>query len=116
MTKMSKVTFTNFIDYSSAGILKMGGATFPQSGKPYLAIQDSIMVIDKVWKQIRAAVKEGIISCDVELTFSDPGADFDGATMDDSYKEESLSSDSKEEDTVLCPVAGMTLTPNHRTN
>ncbi|PPQ74253.1 hypothetical protein CVT24_001154 [Panaeolus cyanescens] len=105
MTKMSKATFTNFIGYSIAGILKMGGATLPQSGKSYHAIQDSIMVIEKVWKQIRAAVKEGIISCDVELTFSDPGADFDPATMDDSYKEESPSLDLNGVETVLCPVA-----------
>ncbi|KAF9045132.1 hypothetical protein BJ165DRAFT_1475475 [Panaeolus papilionaceus] len=106
MGKLMKPTFTNFITYAIGGILKMGGATFPPGGRNALAVQESILQIEKVWKQIKAAGKEGIISCEVDLAYSDPGSPFDPATMEDSYQEEGMYSPSDMVDvTVLCPVA-----------
>ncbi|KAF9045119.1 hypothetical protein BJ165DRAFT_1611307 [Panaeolus papilionaceus] len=106
MGKLMMPTFTNFITYAIGGILKMGGATFPQGGRNALAVQESILQIEKAWKQIKATGKEGIISCEIDLVYSDPGSPFNPATMEDSYQDVGMYSPSDMVDvTVLCPVA-----------
>ncbi|KAF9047807.1 hypothetical protein BJ165DRAFT_1403443 [Panaeolus papilionaceus] len=91
------------------GLLKMGGwsADLQTSAKSTTAIQESISIIEKAWKDIRVAAKEGVISCDIELVYSKPGLRFDSEYMEDSYVDgetATLDSDSPD-DTVLCTVA-----------
>lgn len=87
----------------------MGGwsADLQTSAKSTAAIQESISIIEKAWKDIRVAAKEGVISCDIELVYSKPGLRFDSDYMEDSYVDgetATLDSDSPD-DTVLCTVA-----------
>ncbi|PPR01402.1 hypothetical protein CVT24_006241 [Panaeolus cyanescens] len=86
-------------------MLRMGGATITPSGGQHSAIQDSIMAIEQTWKKIKKAVKEEIMSCDVELTFSDPGEKFNAATMEAIYKDDSAPQNVTALSTVFCPVA-----------
>ncbi|PPR01395.1 hypothetical protein CVT24_006234 [Panaeolus cyanescens] len=101
--KLSKPTFTSFISYSIVGILKMAGAKIPPSGKHQLAIQNSIMAIAEIWKQIKEAVKEGVMSCDIDLALTFPGAEFDAVEMDVFSKTDSATHNLGP-NTVLCPV------------
>lgn len=80
------------------------------TSKSATTIRESISVIEKIWKQIRAAVKEGVISSDIELVHGEPGARFDRGNMEDYYMEdEDLAGAAAplkpDEEPVLCPVA-----------
>ncbi|PPQ99011.1 hypothetical protein CVT24_003494 [Panaeolus cyanescens] len=108
LAKFKHETYSSFVQYSIFGILRMAGCcqNLPTS-KNATTICESIAVIEKIWKQIRAAVKEGVISCDMELVHGEPGGKFDRTSMDDYYMEDEILDvgSQLDDEPVLCPVA-----------
>ncbi|PPR01405.1 hypothetical protein CVT24_006243 [Panaeolus cyanescens] len=98
----TRSTNNHFILRILLGLLRMGGWSdeLQKSAKHTAAIQESIAIIEKAWHDIKVAVKEGVISCDLELVYSKPGIRFDSDFMEDSYADGATATD-----TVLCTIA-----------
>ena len=75
------------------------------SQRAELYVEQAVLRVEKIWKTLKVAIMQEITAAEITVRAIDPGVDYDAATMDDMYMDESSDVPTNpEKEQILCPV------------
>jgi hypothetical protein len=72
-----------------------------------LSVEQAVLRVEKMWKTLKAAIMQEITAAEITMHAINPGSDYNAATMDDMYTDESSdvpTNPDNHEKRILCAV------------
>lgn len=77
------------------------------SQRAKVSVQQAVLRVEKMWKTLKVAIKQGITTADITMVAINAGSDYNVATMDDMYIDtgsDVMTNPDNHEQHILCSV------------